>query len=83
MDLISISDLRQKIADLVDRVSIGEEPFTIMKRSHPKAVLVGHDYFTSLEEAVLDLTDAKEAEKAKSEPKTPFVGYAKRRWSGK
>ena len=80
MNLISISDLRRKVADFVDQVSSSEEPLTIMKRSRPKAVLVGHDYFTSLEEAVFDLTDAKEAEKAKTEPKISFAGYIKRRW---
>ncbi len=83
MNLISISDLRQKVADLVDQVSTGGEALTIMKRSRPKAVLVSHDYFTSLEEAVLDLTDAKEAEKAKGEPKISFMNYVKRRWPGR
>lgn len=79
MNLISISDLRQKVAEVVDRVATSQEPLVIMKRSKAKAVLVGHDYFISLEEAVFDLTDAIEAEKAKKEARIPLERHIKKR----
>ena len=77
---LSISELRQHVSKIVDAVSTRQEPAIILKRSQPKAVLVDIDYFQSLEEAVMDATDVKEAEKAKREKKRPFGLYLKKRW---
>lgn len=77
---LSISELRQHATEAVDSVSKKQEPTVIFKRSQPKAVLVDINYFQALEEAVLDLTDSYEAEKAKTEDKTPFSTYLKKRW---
>ena len=79
MNLLSISDLRQNVAKIVDQAA-QEEPFTIMKRSKPQAVLISHKYFTALEQSVLDLTDALEAEKAKQEPTLSLADYIRKRW---
>jgi prevent-host-death family protein len=78
--ILSISDLRQNTAKAIASVSMTKNPTIIFQRSRPKAVLVDYDYYQSLEEAVLDLTDAKEAEKAKKEPKILLNSYIKKRW---
>ena len=80
MNLLSVSDLRQKISDAVDQVVTQQQPLTILKHSKPQAVLVSHDYFIALEQAVMDLTDALEAEKAKSEPTMSLDKYITKRW---
>ena len=77
---ISISDLRQKVAFVIDEVVKTKKPKIILKRSKPKVVLLDIDYFESLEEMLFDITDAKEAQKAKKEAKTPFSNYLEKRW---
>jgi len=77
---ISISDLRQNATAAVNAVIGTQIPTIIMQRSKPRAVLVDVDYYQALEEAVLDLTDANEAERAKSEPRIPLLPYVKKRF---
>ncbi|MCH7641160.1 type II toxin-antitoxin system Phd/YefM family antitoxin [Patescibacteria group bacterium] len=77
---ISISKLRQNTSKVINSVVKRGEPLTILSRSEPKAVIADFDYFNALEEAVLDLTDTKEAEKAKKEPRTTLSSYIKKRW---
>lgn len=77
---ITISDLRQNAAAAVNAVVGSQSPTIIMQRSQPKAVLVDVDYYQALEEAVLDLTDSQEAERAKKEPRIPFSTYVKKRY---
>jgi len=78
MQTISISDFRQNITNTINNTS--DQPITVFQRSKPKAVIVSADYFQSLENAVLDLTDSAEAEKAKKETKTSFQNYVNKRW---
>jgi prevent-host-death family protein len=80
---ISISDLRQNTAAAIKSVISNKQPSIIFQRSKPKAVLVDYHYFQDLEEAVQDLSDAKEAEIAKSEPKDSFDKYISKRWGKK
>lgn len=77
---LSISELRQKTALIINDVAKSKKPKIVLQRSKPKAVLVDVDYFQSLEEMLLDITDVNEAEKAKKEPKSSFKSYIKRRW---
>jgi prevent-host-death family protein len=77
---ISISQLRQNATKAVEDVVNHETPTIIMKRSRPQAVLVSLSYYQALEEAVLDLSDAQEAEKAKTEARDPFDSYMEKRW---
>lgn len=77
---ISISQLRQNVAETIDEVVEKQQPAIILKRSQPKAVLVDIAYYQALEDAVLDLTDAKEADRAKKEPRTSFGSYLRKRW---
>ncbi len=79
MNLTSISDLRQNVANIIDQITTTQKSVTIMKRSKPKAVLVDYEYFIALEEAILDLTDSQEAQKAKVEPRLPLQQYLQKR----
>lgn len=79
---ISISQLRQDATNLID-IAIGrQEPLIVMQRSKPRAVLVDYHYFRALEEAILDLGDSREAEKAKTEPVSSFDKYLENRFGG-
>ena len=77
---ITISDLRQNATAAVNAVAATQNSTIILQRSHPKAVLVDVEYFQSLEDAVLDLTDAQEANRAKQEPHVLLDTYIKKRW---
>lgn len=78
---ISISQLRQDATRLIDLAVSRQNPLTIMQRSKPRAILVDYFYYHALEEAVLDLTDAAEAEKAKTETASSFTDYFKKRFA--
>lgn len=80
---LSISQLRQNVAQSIDDVIDTQEPTVILIRSKPKAVLVDVNYFQALEDAVLDMSDSKEAERSKKESRTPFSSYIKKRWGKK
>ena len=77
---VSITDLKLNTAGVLKNVTKMGEVVTIFQRSRPKAILVDVDYFKALEESVLDLTDTKEAEKAKKESRVLLSSYAKKRW---
>lgn len=77
---LSVSKLRQNAAKVIENVAKKGGPYIIISRSEPKAVLANIKYYNALEEAVMDLTDAAEAEKAKKEPRTSFKNYIEKRW---
>lgn len=77
---ITISQLRQNAAGAINSVITSQQPTVILQRSHPTAVLVDVRYFQALEDAVLDVTDSREAERAKTEERVPFQTYIKKRW---
>ncbi len=77
---LSISELRQNATAIINAVIATQQPTVIVNRSKPQAVLVDINYFRALEEAILDLTDTAEAEKAKKEPKKSLESYLKRRF---
>jgi len=76
----SVSQLRQQTAKAINLVNKQKKSAVILQRSQPKAVLVDYDYYLALEEAVLDLTDSQEAQRAKKEPRESFSSYVKKRW---
>lgn len=80
MNTISISDLRADVAKYIAGVTSSQQAAVIVQRSKPKAVLVDYEYFQALEEAALDASDAREAERAKKEAKIPFGTYTKKRF---
>ena len=77
---ITISQLRQNAADAINSVIALQQPTIILQRSRPMAVIVDIAYFQALEEAVMDTTDAREAELAKTEKRIPLQSYIKKRW---
>ena len=77
---ITISQLRQNTAAVIDQVIANQTPAVILQRSVPRAVLVDVDYYEALEEAVLDASDSKEIVRAKNESRRPFSDYVKKRW---
>lgn len=80
---ISISELRQDATNLINLAISGQNPLIVMQRSKPKAVLVDYLYFQALEEAIMDLTDNQEAERAKLEPTESFDKYFGKRFETK
>jgi prevent-host-death family protein len=76
----SISDLRKNTASVINNVHDTQEPAVILQRSKPKAMIVDYEYYQALEESVLDLSDAREAEKAKKENTTSFDQYLVKRF---
>jgi len=80
MQTASISQLKQQTAALINQAANSVEPIEIMQRSKVRAILVNRDYFSALEEAVMDLADALEAERAKNEPVESFTDYVGGRW---
>lgn len=79
---LSISDLRKNTASVINSVVRTQNPKVILQRSKPRVVLVDVNYFEALEEALLDMTDSKEAEKAKKEKAVPLEDYLQKRWKG-
>lgn len=77
---ISVSKLRQNTAKVIDYVVKMGQPLTIFQRSEPKVIIADFKYFKALEDAVFDLSDSKEAEKAKKEPRVSFRTYMEKRW---
>ena len=55
-------------------------PSSVSRPRSYRHQVVTIEYFQALEEAVFDLTDAKEAEKAKKEKRSPLDLYLKKRW---
>ncbi|MBI3443768.1 type II toxin-antitoxin system Phd/YefM family antitoxin [Candidatus Woesebacteria bacterium] len=77
---VSVTDLKQNTASILKNVVKTGEPITIFQRSKPRAILADIEYFKALEEAVLNLTDSMEAERAKKEPKSLLKTYVQKRW---
>lgn len=80
MQTITVSALRQHAAAAINSVVVAQQPAIILQRSRPTAVLVDVRYFQALEEAVLDGTDAQEANRAKREERAPLKNYIMKRW---
>lgn len=76
---LSISQLRQNATRAIEKVLNDQMPIVILQRSRPKAILVDLGYYQALEEAVFDLTDSQEADKAKKEKRIPF-SFPSRGW---
>lgn len=77
---VPISKLRQNTADVISQVVNSGLAAIVMQRSRPKVVIADYEYFNSLEEAVIDFLDAKEAEKAKKETTVSLKAYLQKRW---
>jgi prevent-host-death family protein len=65
---IGIAEVRPKLTQLVDEVSKGGQPYTIVSGSRAKAVLMGVDEYNSLIEKMEDLEDIIEINQAVRNP---------------
>lgn len=66
---IGIAEVRPKLTQLVDEVSKGGQPYTIVSGSRAKAVLLGVDEYNALIEKLEDLEDIAEMNQAVRNPK--------------
>ena len=63
MNILSISETRAKLPQIVDQISDGFERLLITVNNNPKAVMIGFDELESLEEtiATMAIPGAKES----------------------
>lgn len=80
VQIVNISHLRKNLSKFVEEVATQDKHVVVVRDSNPEAVLVDVEYFQALEEAVLDATDAQEAQRAKKEERVSLEGYVKDRW---
>jgi len=65
---IGIAEVRPKLTQLVDEVSKGGQPYTIVSGSRAKAVLLGVNEYNALIEKLEDLEDIAEMNQATRDP---------------
>jgi prevent-host-death family protein len=65
---IGIAEVRPRLTQLVDEVSKGGQPYTIVSGSRAKAVLMGVDEYNSLIEKLEDMEDIIEMNQAVRNP---------------
>jgi prevent-host-death family protein len=77
---IGIAEVRPKLTYLVDEVSKGGQPYTIISGSRAKAVLLGVDDYNALIEKLEDLEDIIAMNEAvrNPEPKMPWEEHLKK-----
>jgi len=77
---MAISQARPKLAQLVEEVSSGGEPYLIIANSELKAVLMGIEEYNSLQERLEDLEDTVDILKADlaGEPTMSFAEHLKK-----
>ena len=75
INTIGIAEVRLKLTQLVDEVSKGGQPYTIVSSSRAKAVLLGVDEYNALIEKLEDLEDIVEMNQATRNPE-PRMSWA-------
>jgi prevent-host-death family protein len=65
---IGIAEVRPKLTQLVEEVSLGGQSYTIISASRAKAVLMGVDEYNALIERLEDLEDIAEMNNAARNP---------------
>ena len=66
-DLLPVSEAKQKLGALIDRVHLQHEPVSLSRRGRRVAVLVDADEFDLMRERLQDLDDAAAALAARRE----------------
>jgi|GEM_PF-1975023 len=80
INTVSITDLKQKTADVVKKVKTSGQPVAVLQRSEVAAVLVDPDHYQVLEEALENLEDLRDTELRKDEPTVSMDEYLKKRF---
>lgn len=83
INTVSITDLKQKTADVIKNVRASGKPAAILQRSEVAAILVDPEYYQVLEEALEDLEDIRDIELRKNEPTISMDEYLKKRFNKK
>ncbi|TSC87824.1 MAG: Uncharacterized protein G01um10145_961 [Microgenomates group bacterium Gr01-1014_5] len=78
LNTVSITNLKQNTADVIEKVKKGGAPILVIQRSEPAAVLVDPEYYETLVEALEDIEDIRDIELRKNEPTIPFEEVAKK-----
>lgn len=73
--IVSASDLRERMEELLKSAAKQQDPLYITYRSHPTAVLVGYEQFETLIEQLEDLSDVVAIYERRGEPRRPFEEY--------
>lgn len=63
---IPVTEFRQKTVEILNKITATNQPFYLLQRSHPKAVVMNVPYFESLMEELEDLRDMQVIEAAKA-----------------
>lgn len=79
VNMISVSEARSHLAELVEKVNEEQEPYHILARSTPRAVLMAEDAYNLLMEQLEDLQDSVAILQARleDEPARPFEEFAR------
>ena len=72
---VSITDLKQNTATIINKIKAGSKPVVIMQRSKPAAILVDPKYWESIEQALEDAEDIQAIHDRKDEPTIPLDEY--------
>lgn len=70
--IVSASDLRENMAQILQAAAEEAEPQFITYRSRPIAVLMGYEHFEALMEQLEDLSDVIAIYERQKEPRRPF-----------
>jgi len=73
--IISASDLRERMEEILKTAAEQPDPQYITYRSHPTAVLMGYEHFEALMERLEDLSDVVAIYERRGEPRRPFGEY--------
>ncbi len=80
--IVSASDLRERMEEILKSAAEQPEPQYITYRSHPIAVLMGYKHFEALMERLEDLSDVVAIYERQNEPRRPFGEYLAERERG-
>jgi prevent-host-death family protein len=76
--IISASDLRERMEEILTAAAEESEPQYITYRSRPTAVLLGYEYYQALMEQLEDLSDTVAIYERQGEPRISFEEYRAR-----
>lgn len=80
MNTVSITNLKQNIASIINAVKTSGEPIVVMQRSEPAVVMLDPDHYKMLEKMLEEKEDLKAIEERKNEPRIEFEEYFKKRF---
>lgn len=75
MNTVSITDLKQNTASVINKIKAGGKPMVVLQRSKPAAILVDPKYWESIEQALEDAEDIQAIEDRKDEPTVSLDEY--------